>query len=649
MPATSPLQADDREQLGEYRLRGRLSENHRSIVYSAETGSGERVLVTLYSVELNDSDKFLNEIEALRRLPAFYTSHLLDAGIANGRPYIVTEHVDGPTLVEEVAQRGPLTGLALHRFAVGTVTALVSIHQAGAVHGEFQPGNIILSPDGPRVAGAGVGRILKAASTSETQRVDSPFYLTPEQFAGKPAGPPADLFAWASATVFAATGHAPFEADTPAAAMNRILNEEPDLSALDDPLRGLVAQCLAKNPADRPTAGDALLKLVGHSLLTGKHEPAALPVAVPASRPPKRRGYGLLLGAAGLAIALVSAGGGHLVARSQAAARPATTSGAQSTSLSTAAPSPSPSDLVDTVSAKADPPAPPAATSHFSVPGVDMKVHESPKDAVRLTAYRVGQDTYLRTPGTTTFIKSPTPGVEPAPSPDGTWMAMFTPAVVTFLNQKTNERFTMSPPPPPAGQGPVTADKPTWSSDGKRLLLTLSTQGDTPRPTGFVLMDPAARTSKLVDTTDDLQGFGWYAWLPDGSGVAIGYRKETGQGVLFRDLSGREVRNLDWVGQMYGRRMFSPSGRLFVTYCPSGGTFCLWDTTSGVRQASVAIFFENALLFGWYDDAHLIVNDPSKKTHQIVVMDPRGRAQRVLAEIAADDDKADFLLYYTRS
>lgn len=642
MSTTGPLQPGDLQRLGDYQLRGRLASSGRSVIYAAEASSGETVVLTLYSVELVDPDRFLDDIEALQRIPALYTSRVLDAGTASARPYIVTEHVDGPTLAEAVARSGPLTGAALHRLAVGTVTALVSIHQAGTVHGEFRPENVLLGADGPQVAGAGIGRILEAASTSETQRIDSPSYLSPEQFAGEPAGPPSDVFAWASAMVFAATGHAPFEAESMAAAMNRILNEKPDLRSLDDPLRGLIAECLAKDPAERPTVGDALLKLVGHSLLTGKHEPVTPPPGAPSARPvrPAGRGYWLLLGAAGLAIALVSAGGVHtLVARQQPLPQPQT--------APKAAASASPTEPVAVVSAKADPSPPPAATSQFSVPGVDMTLHENPKDAVRLTAYRVGKDTYLRTPGSTKFTKFEVPNTEPVLSPDGTWMALVTPGAVTFVNQRTNERFPISPPTTPT---PVTMEKPTWSMDGKRLLLTATAPGDTPRPTGFAVLDPATRTSKLVDTADELEGEGWYAWLPDGSGVAIGYQHEKERGLLFRDVGGRELRKLSWVGQTYGRRMFSPSGKLFVTYCPSGGTFCLWDTTSGVRQASVAIFFENGLLFGWYDDAHLIVGDGSnKKTHQIVAMDTRGRAQRVLAEIAAADDKDDFLIYYTRS
>jgi serine/threonine protein kinase len=661
--STVPLQAGDREQLGDYRLRGRLAETGRSVTYSAETLAGDPVVVTVYTVDLLNPDRFLTEIAALQRLPAFYTVQIVDAGTAGARPYIVTEFVDGPTLAQETLN-GVLKGTALHRLAVGTITALVAIHQAGIVHGEFQPSSVILSPNGPRVTDTGIGRILEASATSVTQRIGSAAFLTPEQFGGRPDGPAADVFAWASTIVFAATGRAPFEAETMAAAMNRVLHEEPDLRMLEEPLRGLIADCLAKNPAARPTAGDALLKLVGHSLLTGRQDPVTLAQATePGPEPPGRpepeqerknagRGrYWAVLGAAGLAIALVSGGGVSLAIRSNllptsgAAASTPTASGVPAGSASGA-----PTEPLDVVSVKADPPPPPKATSRFKLTSSDVTVHENPKDAVRLTAYRDRTGTYLRTSGTTTFKKFPTPA-EPVLSPDGTTLAMFTPNLVTFIDQRSNERFTINPTTAMPAGTPLTPEKPTWSPDGKRLLITLSTQGELFRPTGFLLLDVASRTTKLVDTDDDQQGEGWYAWQPNGSGVAVGREQGKTHGVVFRSLDGREQRYMDWVGtQAGGRRMFSPSGDTFLTICPSGGFYCTWATKSGVRQASISILFKDPLFAGWYDDAHLIVVDAGDaRTHKYLVIDGRSRAQRVLAEVAAKDDTNDFALYFTRS
>lgn len=685
MLATSPLRPDDRERLGDYRLLGRITETAHAVVYSAEPDAGGHVIVTLYDVMLDDPDAFLLAVDTVRRLPAFHLVPVLDAGTGGGRPYVVTEPVDGPTLSEEVTARGPLPDAALYRFAVGTATALVAVHEAGAVHGGFGPDAVLLTRDGPRVTGAGIAPLLRPAARpgnaaagqgagqgagpgpdpgadrgvdrGATLPVDLDG-LTPEVLAGRDAGPPADMFAWAGAVVFAATGHRPFEAGSPATVITRVLHGEPDLSALEEPLRSLIAGCLAKDPAARPTAADALLALVGHSLLTvpldrgprmaAEAEQDALPGtasgdahgeaggADPAPAPQRpatgsARGAGArwrrpVLALAGLAIALASAGGGHALAlRQAAAAGPVTTS-------------PPP---VEVVSAAADPPTPPAATTRLTVPGVRMTLHESPRDAVRMTGYRIGPDTYLRTGDA--FEKLETPDVEPLVSPGGAWLALVQAeeGSVEFRDQRGGERFALAASAP-GGK----LDRPVWSRDGARLLLSVMTGKNT--PTGFVVLDPATRTSSYVDTRDeDEQGEGSYAWLPDGSGVAVGHATGSGHGVRFRDLTGRQTRDLPWVGPSVGRRLFSPSGRLLVTYCPSGGTLCLWDAATGVRRQSIAIFFSGAVFLGWYDDTHLLLIDPTRENHQVVVMDDRGRQQRVLAEIAAADDNDDLLFSYT--
>ncbi|WP_214107661.1 TolB family protein, partial [Acrocarpospora catenulata] len=289
---------------------------------------------------------------------------------------------------------------------------------------------------------------------------------------------------------------------------------------------------------------------------------------------------------------------------------------------------------VSTVAASAEPPPPAPPTSRVEVPGLDMTLLENPADPTRLTAYRVGADTYVRDGAE--FTKLSIKNAEPALSPDGRTLALFTPAALVVGDYAVD----LTP------YGGVL--RPTWSRDGKQLLLTAVTKDET--PSGFLLVDPVARKTTHVDTDDETtEGEGHYAWLPDGSGVVIGYRAGKRHGLRVRGLDGSGQKLLHWVGETYGRRMYSPSGQRFVTFCPSGGSFCAWDTATGVRQASVAVFYQNALLYGWYDDAHLIVADPREKTHKIVAMDLRGRPQRVLAEIAAKDDTDDLLLYYTRS
>jgi serine/threonine protein kinase len=85
------------------------------------------------------------------RVARFCTAQVLDAEVEGDRPYIVSEYVPGPSLHTAVQEGGPRSGGALERLAVSTLTALAAIHQAGIMHRDFKPHNIVLAPDGPRV------------------------------------------------------------------------------------------------------------------------------------------------------------------------------------------------------------------------------------------------------------------------------------------------------------------------------------------------------------------------------------------------------------------------------------------------------------------------------------------------------------------
>ncbi|MBB2909365.1 serine/threonine protein kinase [Streptosporangium becharense] len=270
MPDLAPLRPEDPDRVREYRLTARLGEGGQGTVYLGESPTGARVAVKLLRADLTQDaeamERFVREVSTTRRVSPFCTAAVLDTGVDHERPYIVSEYIDGPTLQEVVTGQGPRTGSALHRLAIGTVTALVAIHQAEIVHRDFKPSNVLLAPDGPRVIDFGIAKALDRTSTLTGTAIGTPAYMTPEQLAGDNAGSPADMFAWGCTMVFAATGSPPFGTDSLAAIFNRIMNLTPDLSAITDPaLRELVGHCLAKDPTQRPTASEALMRLLGHA------------------------------------------------------------------------------------------------------------------------------------------------------------------------------------------------------------------------------------------------------------------------------------------------------------------------------------------------------------------------------------------------
>ncbi|GAA2887338.1 hypothetical protein GCM10020220_092010 [Nonomuraea rubra] len=113
-------------------------------VYLGLSPSGEQVAVKLLHTRFAEDERavrrFLREADSARRVAEFCTARVLDVGEADGRPYIVGEYVDGPSLQQQVSNEGPLRATALVRLAVATATALAAIHRAGVIHRDFKPG-----------------------------------------------------------------------------------------------------------------------------------------------------------------------------------------------------------------------------------------------------------------------------------------------------------------------------------------------------------------------------------------------------------------------------------------------------------------------------------------------------------------------------
>ncbi|WP_431933957.1 WD40 repeat domain-containing serine/threonine protein kinase [Nonomuraea jabiensis] len=286
-----PLQAGEPNQLGDYRIVGGLGEGGQGVVYLAERPSGERVAIKVLHARLARRSEarggFLREVDAAMRVAAFCTARVLDVAVDGDRPYIVSEFVDGPSLEDSVREHGPRSGGALDRIAVSTATALVAIHRAGIVHRDFKPSNVLLGSDGPRVIDFGIARAIDMTATGGS--VGTPAYMAPEVIHGEPAQPASDVFSWAVTVGFAATGRPFFGQDTLPAVMYRILNAQPDLDGVPEPLRAVLSRCLAKAPPERPTAAEVLHLLLGHGQIVTRPvggDPAAHPAAAPPAEAP---------------------------------------------------------------------------------------------------------------------------------------------------------------------------------------------------------------------------------------------------------------------------------------------------------------------------------------------------------------------------
>ncbi|WP_432127733.1 protein kinase domain-containing protein [Streptomyces sp. bgisy082] len=260
-------EAEGPEYAGDYRLQACLGAGGMGVVHLASSASGLRLAVKVvharYAEDPEFRARFRQEVAAARRVSGAFTAPVVDADPDAVRPWMATLYVPGPTLADQVKRNGPLSPAELRRLTAGLAEALRDIHRAGVVHRDLKPSNVLLTDTGPKVIDFGISRPVDSDLRTETGKlIGSPPFMAPEQFQRpREVGPAADVFALGSVLVHAATGHGPFDSDSPYVVAYQVVHDEPDLTGIPDELAPLVARCLAKEPGERPTPGQIMRAL----------------------------------------------------------------------------------------------------------------------------------------------------------------------------------------------------------------------------------------------------------------------------------------------------------------------------------------------------------------------------------------------------
>ncbi len=263
-----PLTSEDPRTVGPYRTLVRLGAGGMGVVYLARSAGGAlaavKVIRAEHAADPGFRARFRREAETAARITGPWVVPVLGADTEAREPWLATAFVPGPSLAQVVAAGGPLPTVAVRELGSRLAEALVAVHEAGLIHRDVKPGNVLLALDGPRLIDFGIARHEGATALTATGAViGTPGYLAPEQASAGPLGPPCDVFSLGCALVYAATGRGPFGEGGGAGALFRTVHEEPDLTGIPPGLAPLIAACLAKDPAARPTASRVRDALAG--------------------------------------------------------------------------------------------------------------------------------------------------------------------------------------------------------------------------------------------------------------------------------------------------------------------------------------------------------------------------------------------------
>jgi serine/threonine protein kinase len=262
----------DRLLAGRYALQEVLGRGGMGVVWLATDLRLDRpvaVKEVTFALHLSDEERrvlrerTLREARTAARLDHPSVTAVYDVVEEDGRPWLVMEHVESCSLQQVIDGQGPLPWPAVARIGLDVLAGLTAAHEAGVVHRDVKPANVLVAPDGRAcLTDFGIATATGDPTLTTTGAIiGSPSYMAPERAHGDPPLPPADLWSLGATLWTAVEGSPAFARGEPMATLMAVVAEDPPPPAHAGPLAPVVLGLLEKDPARRMTAEQARQEL----------------------------------------------------------------------------------------------------------------------------------------------------------------------------------------------------------------------------------------------------------------------------------------------------------------------------------------------------------------------------------------------------
>ena len=215
-------------------------------------------------------DRTLREAQAAARLSHASVVRVFDVITEDGRPWIVMELLQARSLADIIAADGPMPPRVVAKIGLALAGALEAAHEAGILHRDIKPGNVMISADGRCVLsdfGAAAAGAAGTGHTAPGMVLGSAHYIAPERAVGGPAATASDLFSLGVTLYAALEGRPPFDRADTTATMHAVVHDPPEAPRNAGPLAPVLAGLLEKDPSRRMDSKQVKHTLTG--LLAG--------------------------------------------------------------------------------------------------------------------------------------------------------------------------------------------------------------------------------------------------------------------------------------------------------------------------------------------------------------------------------------------